>query len=176
MNTMTSQQDQIVELQDQLTRLKQQREILLAEINIERESGLDENELKNSIAQAELDLQKTNKKLDKAKALVKQRKLEIKQWKDNFASLDKLDASQELIQLQNEIDWRAKDIAEKEVQIASLYDCKNNQTGVLENLKIKLTILEQGFHQQDIYQDPRLQGLEEELKELNAAIASATAQ
>lgn len=165
----------VSQLQAQLTLLKQQQSILLAEIQTERDEGLpNPADLKASINTLEAQLQLTNKKLEKNKALVKRRKEEIKQWKENFARIEKTDKSQDLIQLQTEIDWRAKEIAEKESEIASTYDIKNTQTGAIENLNIKLIIVEQGYHKQEINQDPRLLALSEEIDELEKTITLAT--
>lgn len=157
----------------QLASLTLQQAELRKIILQERAEGFpSQSELKLSIDQSDTELRALNLKLDKTKALIKKRKAEIKQWKENFDRIDKLDKSQELEQLQKEIDWRAEEIAKNEMTVAALYDTKNELTGKIEGLNIKLMIVEQGFHEKPIEQDPRLLAINEEIDELNSAIKS----
>ena len=163
------------ELQSELATLSKQQIDLKDEIQKERKKGYpDETTLKNQIDTQEHQLLQAQNKLKKAKAHVKKRKQEIKQWKSNFEKLDKIDKSQELIQLQKEIEWRAIDIANKEKEIAGIYESITSLNGELESQRIKQQIIEQGYHKKSIQEDPRLLALSDEIQQLQTEIDNAT--
>lgn len=156
---------QVERLNQQLRQLSKQQDSLKSMLHLERQEGqLDDSVLDQSLAQALSEKSRVCNKMDKEKSIIKNRKSEIKQWKTNFENNEYPDKSEELIQLQEEISWRAKEISAIETTIAELYQTKNDLTGIIESINIKKIIVAKGFHKNPVSEDPRLLGLLEEKK------------
>jgi chromosome segregation ATPase len=169
---MSTNAEQLKQVKNQLAQLERQQELLMEELQAERDQGvLNEEILDRKIEQVKQKKEQLNRKLEKAKAHIRKRKREIKHWKESVERIEQLDKTAELDQLQKEIAWRASDIATKQEEIAALYTEKNEVSGVLVNLQAKMMIVEQGYHEKDISEDPRLLAITGERNTLQATLA-----
>lgn len=106
------------------------------------------------------------KKISSAKAHSKKRKREIDQWKDWYNSHTQLDRMVEWNQLNEEISWRATDIAKKEAEISSLYIELVQAEGVSENIKLQIEALARLDFNGKVDDDIRVQTLMKEKRKL----------
>lgn len=97
-----------------------------------------EEELASQLDTSETALAGIRKKLSAAKAHVKKRKSEIDEWKLWYAGLLESDKPDGLTQLNEEIKWRADDIANKETEISALYVDLVQAEGKSEFIKIQI--------------------------------------
>lgn len=163
--------EQILPIRKELDWLNQQFDLLTEEIRVERTIGLPtEEELAKQQLKAQKELAIVQKKMDKAKAHIKRRKQEIKQWKESFDRLDQDERVERMNELQREIKWRSEDIAAKEALIAELYFTKTNANGLIESLQVKEVVLKEGYYLRDIREDPRLKAIKEERDSLRSKL------
>ncbi|MGB0524308.1 MAG: hypothetical protein ACPGJS_15165 [Flammeovirgaceae bacterium] len=156
-----------LELKERLKLLNQVLKDTHQLVQEEREHGPGmaiklEQELEN----ARLHLDKVSKKLSKAKAQIKKRKREITEWKQWYNGLEQLDKTEELKQLESEIKWRAEEITQNEAQIAELNAEHIEAEGQHEQLQIRLQALKEVDQSAPIEEDPRLQDIQAEIKQL----------
>ena len=156
-------QKEINPLQQKLDWFNRQLDLLKQEINVERKNGLpDKTTLEKKLLRAQREVDSVMKKMEKAKAHIKRRKQEIKQWKESIDRLAQEEKTEKMNQLQKEILWRSQDIAAKEAAISALYEAKYVAMKDVEMLTIQNEIVTGGFHKKDINQDPRIVALKEE--------------
>lgn len=110
------------------------------------------------------------KKITKAKAHSKKRKQEIKKWKEWFDSQIPLDKAAELTKLNEEISWRAIEIAGKETEISSLYSELLQAEGACEFIIFRLEAMKEADMNAPIDEDSRIQSLLKEQEMLKAQL------
>lgn len=110
------------------------------------------------------------KMITSAKNHCKKRKREIDEWKLWYSGNEKADKSAELAQLNQEIEWRAADIAAKEAEISALYTELLVAEGEYEQLSLQLDALNALSDSDPVDADPRIQHLLEERKTLTAQL------
>ncbi|GEM_PF-5768340 len=112
------------------------------------------------------------KQIKDAKALSKRRKREIDEWKLWYNGLEKADRSDEIRQLQSEIQWRAQDIARQEARISELNQQSLSVEGAAEQLQLRLAAREEGLHKLPPEEDPRLKAAIEAKENLQQQLHS----
>lgn len=145
---------------------------LLSELNVELEaerSNLPDSVdvIQVSIAEAELNLEKVQAKINKEKGKSKQRKQEISEWKRWYEAIAQINKTKEWETLTQEITWRSQIISDCEVKISQLEAKKLMLMGDLEKKRIQLAAFVNGVYELPIDQDPRL---------IEAQVALETAQ
>jgi len=160
-----------------MTNIKEDRKALKAQLSVldqilqntyqmvkeERAHGPEfVTKLSEQLNQARADHEKLEKKMQKAKTYIKKRKMEITEWKQWYNGLGHHDKSKELKQLEDEIKWRADEIAAKQKVIAELIPQELEAEGLCEQLEIRLQALKEVDLNAPIEDDPRLQDIQEE--------------
>jgi chromosome segregation ATPase len=100
-------------------------------------------------------LERLHQQIKDAKAMSKRRKREIDEWKLWFNGLEKPDRSDEVRQLQSEIEWRAQDIARQEARISELNQQALSVEGEAEQIQLRLAAREEGLYKLPLEEDPR---------------------
>ena len=147
----------ISQAQQEVTRLTALSETFRVRLESERAQGPPQLEqIQSKLAQLDTQAQYISQQIQKAKALSKKRKKEIDEWKLWYNGLGETDKSAELAQLNQEIDWRAAEIAKAEAKIADLSAQLLAQEGEEVALKQQLQALEAGVYDKPLEEDPRL--------------------
>lgn len=137
-------------------------------IQEERDKGPElTQKLEKDLDEAHLNFEKLGKKISRAKTQIKKRKLEIDEWKEWYNALEQHDKTSELQQLNEEIKWRADEIANKEKEITELNLQLLDAEGQCEHLKIRLQALREVDQSLPIDKDPRILDLLEEKSLVN---------
>ena len=156
-NTPLLTSDVIVSAQENVGFFKR----LLSELKVELEA--ERSNLPNSvdviqvsIAEAELNLEKVQAKINKAKGQSKQRKQEISEWKRWYEAIAQINKAQEWETLTQEMTWRSQIISDCEVKISQLESKKLMLMGELEKKRIQLVAFMNGVYELPLNEDPRL--------------------
>ncbi len=143
-----------------------------AQVKAEREQGVpDVSVLQADVSAAEAELAKVQSELEQAKALSRKRKDEIDEWKGWYEKLPHEEKPAGLVNLQNEINWRAAELDANGQKINELMLSEIEATGMFEMAKQKLMVFEAGVHELPIEKDPRLKGA---IAEVEKAVAEVT--
>lgn len=154
-------------LKEQLNLLDQVLQETHEMIQEEREKGPELlDELEQQLAKATSKHERIEKKLKRAKAQIKKRKREITEWKDWYNHSIAEDKLEELQQLNQEVGWRADEIATKEQEIAELLLKELEAEGNCEQLQLRIYALKEVDVSLPIAEDPRLVGIQEERQQL----------
>lgn len=160
-------------IKQELDELNRQFDLLHEEIRYERKVGLPSvEELALLKVKAQKAADTIQKKIDKAKAHIKRRKQEIKQWKESFDRLEQEEKVERMNELQREIKWRAEDIASKEAVIAKSYFEKTDANAKIESLNIKEYVINEGYNYKDISEDPRLKAINDDREKLRKKLST----
>ncbi|MFK8102007.1 MAG: hypothetical protein AB8G15_05775 [Saprospiraceae bacterium] len=130
-----------------------------------------EEEITHQLSLAQQELEALSKKITSAKAHSKKRKREIDEWKLWYNGVAQIDKSAELKQLQEEIAWRAAEIAAKEIEISTLLGHSLVAEGKCEQLKLRLEGLSNGIWEGPIDQEPRVKNVLQEIKRIENKVA-----
>lgn len=130
-----------------------------------------EEELASQLETSETALAAIRKKLSAAKTHVKKRKGEIDEWKLWYAGLLESDKPAGLTQLNDEIKWRADDIANKETEISALYIDLVQAEGKSEYIKIQIKGLAYMDFDGKVDDDIRIKSLLKEKEKLQKKMA-----
>eukprot|EP00764_Aduncisulcus_paluster_P003779 gnl/Carplike_NY0171/1594_a2154_708.p1 GENE.gnl/Carplike_NY0171/1594_a2154_708~~gnl/Carplike_NY0171/1594_a2154_708.p1 ORF type:complete len:176 (+),score=15.30 gnl/Carplike_NY0171/1594_a2154_708:17-544(+) len=156
----------VKELQDLEQKLDEINHILdktTVHVEEERKHGpAIESDLNEQLAAVEKRDSSIRKEIKKAKEYCKIRKTEIEDWRQWFGTLSKIDKSEELMQMNGEIEWRIKDIADKEIAISNLYIQLLHTEGETEQLKIRLEALRFENRDTPVEEDSRIKSIKEE--------------
>lgn len=137
----------------------------------ERKNGIPhQHVLEEIMAKLVAEEEQLTRKLKKAKAICKKRKQEIVQWQTWFKELNQENKAEEKKQLENELEWRQKEVVQQEVKISHLYGLRTEKELEKSEKEVQLEALKRGVHKLPIDQDPRLSGILEEKKELQRII------
>ncbi|NEQ33061.1 MAG: hypothetical protein F6K04_19015 [Leptolyngbya sp. SIO4C5] len=130
---------------------------LKQQLTAERENPpTSQEDMAAKIAKAQMELDKLEAKLTKAKQAVKKRKKEIDEWKSWYNSNPQINKSISRIKLEVEITWRSQEIAAHETVIATLEAAKLAARGELEKRKLQLKAFSEGLYELSVEADPRL--------------------
>lgn len=121
-----------------------------------------ESDLDEQLAAVQKKDSSIRKEIKTAKEHCKTRKTEIEDWRQWFGTLSKIDKSEELRQMNEEIEWRIKDIADKEKAISELYTQLLQTEGETEQLKIRLDAIKFENPDTPVEEDSRIKSIKEE--------------
>jgi predicted nuclease with TOPRIM domain len=124
--------------------------------------------LQADVSTAQSRLEKVQSELSQAKALSRKRKDEIDEWKGWYAKLPEEEKPAGLVNLNNEINWRAAELDTNGQKINELMLAEIEATGAVEMANQKLAAFEAGVHKLPVEKDPRLKGV---LAEVDSAMA-----
>ncbi len=154
------------EVEQELQSLKKLAKDLKRQLKKEYSQGAHPEELRFNLAAASGQKESLEAEIRRAKAQAKKRKKEISLWKNWFTGLTESDTSEEFQQLQREIRWRSKEIANLEAKIASLFEAKLNVEQKLEMTRLRLKTEESGTRVRTVDEDPRWLGLRAQIEKL----------
>ncbi len=158
-------------VKSQLKTIEQFIKDIRLQVQEERSKGPElKEDLSEKLVRAELKQAGIRKKIKSAKEQSKKRKKEIDEWKKWYKEIEQLDKMEELKQLNEEIAWRAADIAKKEGEINANYVKLLESEGECEQLKIRLEALNEVPADVGIDEDPRLKELLGERDALKAKL------
>lgn len=159
--------------QHRLRLLKKAEQDLLEKLNAQRTGKRPDPEILNSqLQQAQQELGKIEKAIQKAKAQSKKRKREIDEWKLWYNALGQVDKTLELKQLNSEIAWRADEIAQLERRIMELSQQSLAAESKVEACRVEISALKEGALDLPVAQDPRLMGVRKAIQEVENMIFS----
>ncbi len=159
-------------LKMQIKDLKKILSLMRRHVKEERKKGpAIEAEIDHQLSLAQYEMEALSKKVTAAKAHCKKRKREIDEWKLWYNGVAQIDKSAELKQLQEEIAWRAIEIATKEKEISELSLKVLLAEGKCEQLTLRLEALANGIWEGPIDQEPRVKNVLQEIKRLENKVA-----
>ena len=165
--------ERLAQLKSQLRICNKHLTAIRKEVQEERDKGPDfAGELAERASEAQISLALIKKKISTAKGLIKKRKSEINEWKLWFTGINQVDKSAELQQLNEEIAWRATEIASQEAMVTGLYVDGLQAEGELEQAQTRLEALKEVNWDVPIKDDPRIKHLTAERDRLKASLDS----
>ena len=130
---------------------------ILEDIKKERsEDPPTEERLHQDIDQLLVLKEQVKNKINRLKGACAKRKNEISEWQQWFEKIEEVDKSLEKKQLDDEVNWRFKEITQKESVISRLYLDNQDFSGQIEAKKIQIEALKAGAHLLPSEEDPRL--------------------
>lgn len=159
------------EARAQLNALKTASEQLQAQLKSERLlSHSDPVAIQADMSRAQAQLEKVQLELRQAKDHSNKRKDEIDEWKLWYERLAEENKPAGLVNLQNEIAWRARDLDVNAEKIDRLILEEIHATGAMEGAKHRFSAYEAGAHELPIEKDPRMKAIRTRLKTIQTKI------
>jgi hypothetical protein len=139
-------------------------------INERAQAARGPAEIQKEFNRALQDWKTVQSELEKAKELARKRKDEIDEWKTWYEKLPAAEKASSIDRLQNEIRWRADELATNGNKINELIPKEFETRGKFEMAKQKLDAFHAGVHKRPIEEDPRLTSIISVLGKQTAAI------
>jgi hypothetical protein len=159
------------EARAQLKALKSAFKQLQTHLKSERSLGhSDPVAIQADISNAQIHLEKVQLELRQAKDHSSKRKDEIDEWKVWYDRLPEEHKPSGLVNLQNEIAWRAGELDTNADKIDRLILEEIHATGAMESAKHRLSAHADGAHKLPIDKDPRMKAIQKRIKTVQVKI------
>lgn len=161
----------LIEARTQLKALKSAYKQLQTHLKSERSLGhSDPVAIQADLSSAQVHLEKVQLELRQAKDHSNKRKDEIDEWKVWYDRLPEEHKPAGLVNLQNEIAWRAGELDTNAEKIDRLILEEIHAMGAMEGAKHRLSAHEDGAHKLPIEKDPRMKAIQKRIKTVEARI------